>query len=58
MKRAMSSMERWADVYRTRGPEAILGAWRASDVRDGRLVVEDAGGVRRELVAGEITILY
>jgi BirA family biotin operon repressor/biotin-[acetyl-CoA-carboxylase] ligase len=77
----LNSMERWADVYRTRGPEAILGAWRARDVlagrlvevrepqttyraevleitRDGRLVAEDARGVRRELVAGEITILY
>ena len=26
--------------------------------RDGRLVIEDAQGVRHELLAGEITILY
>lgn len=76
----LNCLDRWVQIYATRGPEAVLAASRDRDIltgrrieirgegeryegrvlgvnRDGRLVVEDFGGVVREVLAGEVRLL-
>lgn len=42
----LNFLEKWLDVYRTRGPDPVLYAWRERDVLTGRRVVVVNGGQR------------
>jgi len=49
----LNLLEKWVDIYRTDGPTAVLGAWRARDALVGRrVVVRSTAEIARGLALG------